>query len=128
MAATTFLRNALYDATVRNTTFTAGANIYLSLHTADPGLTGANEVAGAGYARQACAFADDGGDGTGTNSGTVTVPVPSSGGPFAITHVAIWDAASAGNCIAGGALSGTINAAAGSSLQWTAGQITLQIT
>lgn len=128
MGATTFSRNGIYDALVRNTAFNVGANVYLSLHTADPGLTGASEVAGAGYARQACAFADDGGDGTGTNSGTVTVPVPSAGGPYAVTHVALWDAASGGNCVAGGALSGTVNAAAGSSLQWTAGQITLQIT
>ena len=128
MGATTYLRNALYDASVRNTTFTVGANLYLSLHTADPGLTGANEVVGAGYSRQSCPFADDGGDGNGTNSGTVTVPVPSSGGPFAITHVALWDAASAGNCVAGGALSGTVNASAGSSLQWTAGQLSFTVT
>lgn len=29
---------------------------FLSLHTGDPGATGANEVTGGSYARQACAF------------------------------------------------------------------------
>lgn len=29
----------------------------MSLHSADPGTTGASEIAGGGYARQACSFA-----------------------------------------------------------------------
>lgn len=121
--ASTYLRGKVYDATTQNTSFAAGATLYLSLHTADPGLVGSSELAGAGYARQACAWDDDGGDGTGTNTGTVTVPVPLSGGPFAITHVGLWDALSGGNFIDKGALGATVNAADGDSVRWTAGQL-----
>ena len=35
---------------------TAGTTYYLSLHTADPGTTGANEVIGGSYVRQAIIF------------------------------------------------------------------------
>jgi hypothetical protein len=127
MTASNYLEGKLYDATLKNTTYTAGASVYLSLHTADPAETGANEVAGAGYSRQACAFGVHSG-GSGSNSGTVTVPLPSSGGPFAVTHIALWDASSGGNCLLEGALTGTINAAAGDSIQFTAGQITATFT
>jgi hypothetical protein len=101
--------------------------VYLSLHTADPAETGANEVAGAGYARQACAFGAPSG-GSGTNSGTVTVPLPSAGGPYTVTHIALWDAVSAGNSLLEGALSGSVTANAGDSIQFTSGQITATFT
>jgi hypothetical protein len=124
--ASNYLEGKLYDATLRNTSF-AVTTVYLALHTAAPGETGANEVAGAGYARQAVAWGAPT-DGVGTNSGTVTVPVPTSGGPFAVTHVGLWDAVSGGNFLDGDDLPATINAAAGDSIQWTAGQLTNTFT
>jgi hypothetical protein len=46
-------------AIFRNTTWTAGANLYLALYTAGPADSGVGtEVAGGGYARKAVAFAD----------------------------------------------------------------------
>lgn len=44
MSLTIAVRNAGLDTIVQG--------MYVSLHTADPGLTGANEVAGGSYARQ----------------------------------------------------------------------------
>ena len=121
-----YLENKLCDATLRNTSF-AVTTVYLSLHTAAPGETGANEVVGAGYARQAVAWGAPT-NGVGTNSGTVTVPVPTSGGPFAVTHVGLWDAVSGGNFLDGDEPPSTINATAGGGIQWTAGQITETFT
>jgi len=69
-------------------------DLYISLHTADPGETGANEVAGGSYARQQVAFGAASG-GTLSNSAQVDFA-----GMPATTVVAwgAWDAASSGNC------------------------------
>jgi hypothetical protein len=72
---------------------------YISLHTASPGTTGANEVAGGTYARVATTWgAIAGGSTTGSQ---VTINVPAG---VTITHWGIWDAASAGNYYDGGPL------------------------
>ena len=50
------LSNSLLDSIFRGADRTAPANVYVSLHTADPGLTdasaSANELSGGSYARQ----------------------------------------------------------------------------
>jgi len=59
--ASTFLADALLNYVFRSgTMFTKPANVYVSLHTGDPGETGAGEVStvGTGYARVAIAVAD----------------------------------------------------------------------
>ena len=50
MAVSTYMKNAVLDAF-----FGVGA-VMMSLHTADPGTTGANEVTGGSYARQQVAY------------------------------------------------------------------------
>jgi hypothetical protein len=47
-----YLRTAMIKAALKNTAFTGPATVYMSLHTAAPGLTGANEISGNAYARQ----------------------------------------------------------------------------
>jgi hypothetical protein len=72
---------------------------FISLHTASPGTTGANEVAGGTYARVATTWgAISAASVTGSQ---VTINVPAS---TTITHWGIWDASSAGNYYDGGAL------------------------
>lgn len=55
----------------------------VSLHTADPGTTGAAEAAGGGYARQAVTWSGDGGELTGTPA---TFDVAAGN----YTHVGVW--------------------------------------
>jgi hypothetical protein len=71
---------------------------YVSLHTADPGDTGANEVSGGGYARQgAVAFTNAGNNPTvASNSAIVTFPTATSAWGT-ISFFGLWDAATAGN-------------------------------
>lgn len=57
----------------------------LSLHTADPGGDGSNEVTGGSYARQALTWA---GASSGSDSASATVPVP---GGTTVSHVGFWD-------------------------------------
>jgi len=72
---------------------------YLSLHTTDPSTTGANEVAGGSYARQAISFgAASGGSAASTNAQTF-VNLPSIGGNV---WVGTWSAVSGGTYEWGG--------------------------
>jgi hypothetical protein len=53
--ATTNLRNTVLDKILRNEDFTI-ADVFLSLHTGDPGESGAAEATGGGYERQSVLF------------------------------------------------------------------------
>lgn len=89
--------------------------VYVSLHTASPGLTGANEVSAGWYAaggrmqpsgtpKWNAATASGA-----TNNGTITFPAV-SGSSVTVTHVGIWDNATvgAGNFLHGIALGGIV--------------------
>jgi hypothetical protein len=85
------------------TGFAVTGDPFISLHTADPGDTGANEVTGGAgpYARQQAAFSVSA-SGTTDNDANIDFA-----GMPAVTVVAwgVWDAVSAGNCIQTGWLS-----------------------
>lgn len=95
----TYWRDAIIN-TMRATGITAFTG-YASLHTADPGLTGASEVTGGSYARQAITF-DAPAGGVSANSAALTfTDMPS----VTVTHVGVWDAATVGNFVYGDVLS-----------------------
>lgn len=95
----TYWRNAIINA-MRGTGITAFTG-YASLHTADPGLTGANEVTGGSYARVAITL-DAPSGGVSANSNLLEF----TGMPgVTVTHVGVFDAATAGNFIYGDVLS-----------------------
>lgn len=100
MALSTYLGNALLDHVLRNVAYTSPTNVYVSLHTADPGLTGANEVTGGSYARQACAFDAAASKATQNAAAESFTAMPAA----TVTHVGIWDASTDGNFLWGGAL------------------------
>lgn len=90
----------------RGTPFPAPpANWHVSLHSADPGRTGANEIAAGGYARKAIA-ATTAGWSAPANSGVlrlidnlVVVTFGPASEPWGtVLFAGIWDAAAAGNC------------------------------
>lgn len=53
MALSAYLRDKLLDHVLKGAAFTQPTNVYISLHTSDPGTTGASECTGGSYARQA---------------------------------------------------------------------------
>jgi hypothetical protein len=67
--------------------------LYASLHTADPGTTGTNEVTGGSpaYARKSLTWTAGSSDGVVTASATFDVPASTS-----ITHAGIFSASTAG--------------------------------
>jgi hypothetical protein len=81
------------------------ANAYVSLHTADPGTTGASEVSGSAYARQGpVAFTNAGSEPTvASNSAIVTFPA-ATGSWGTVAYFGVWTAVSGGVFQGSGAL------------------------
>lgn len=77
---------------------------FISLHTADPGTTGATEVTGGTYVRVAATWnAAAGGAVTNSNALSINLPATTTASFFGI-----WSASSAGTYYIGGALSPTV--------------------
>jgi hypothetical protein len=93
-----YLENALINATLRATTFTSPAAVYVSLHTADPTDAGSGtEVSGGSYARKSATFASPA-NGASATSADVTFD-QATGSWGTITHIGIWDALTTGNLL-----------------------------
>lgn len=93
-----FLENALINATLRNTSYTSPAAVYVGLYTSDPGEgnTG-TEVSGGSYARTAVTFGAPS-NGVSTNSASITFPT-ATGTWGTVTHIGILDASTSGNLL-----------------------------
>ena len=93
-----YLENALINVTLRATSYTAPAAVYVGLYTTDP--TDANtgtEVTGGSYARTAVTFGAPS-NGVTTNSGAVTFPT-ATGTWGTVGWIGILDAATSGNLL-----------------------------
>jgi len=93
---------------------------YLSLHTADPGTTGASEASGGSYARQSCSFgsASSGADASTTAQNFTSMPSITSG------YFGIWTASTSGTYICGGALGSSLTIPSGSTVSFAIGAVT----
>lgn len=105
----------------------AGTTYYLGLNTADPGTTGASEVSGGSYARQAITFGTPAsGSQASTDSQSFTGMPAESGG---VPYFSIWTAATAGTYLAGGTTSGLSGAiSAGATISFATGAVTLTVS
>ena len=93
-----FLENALINATLRNTTYTSVATVYVSLWTSDPTDAGSGtEVSGGSYARTAVTFGAPS-NGASLNSADVTFPTATASWGV-VGWIGINDAASSGNLL-----------------------------
>ena len=95
-----FLENALINATLRATTYTSVATVYVSLWTSDPTDAGSGtEVSGNSYARTAVSFATASGtSGNVLNDADVTFPT-ATGSWGTVGWIGINDAATSGNLL-----------------------------
>jgi hypothetical protein len=93
-----FLEDALINATLRNTTYTSVATVYVSLWTTDPTDAGSGtEVSGGSYARTAVTFGAPS-NGATTNSADVTFPT-ATGSWGTVGWIGINDALTTGNLL-----------------------------
>ena len=126
MSISDYAELKILDAVLRFTTTGGGlptASVYVSLHTADPGETGASEATGGSYARQQAAFNAASG-GVSVNTAVVAF----TGMPAAtITHIALWDAVSAGNCLWSGSFSASQAVLVGNTVSIAAGTISVSL-
>jgi hypothetical protein len=93
-----YLENALINATLRNTSYTSPAAVYISLHTADPTDAGTGtEVSGNAYIRQSATF---GAPSNGVSTTTADITFPQATGTWGtIGWIGIWDAQTTGNML-----------------------------
>jgi hypothetical protein len=95
-----FLENALINATLRNTTYTSVATVYVSLWTSDPTDAGSGtevSTSGTSYARTAVTFGAPSG-GASTNSADVTFPTATASWGT-VGWIGINDASTGGNLL-----------------------------
>jgi len=95
-----YLENALINATLRNTSYTSPATIYVALYTSDP--TDANtgtEVSGGSYARKAVTFATASGtSGSVATNADVTFDEATAAWGI-VSYIGILDALTGGNLL-----------------------------
>ena len=93
-----YLEDALINATLRNTTYTSPATVYVGLFTSDPTDAGSGtEVSGGSYARTAVTFGAPS-NGVTTNSAAVEFP-QATGNWGTVGWIGIHDAATSGNLL-----------------------------
>jgi hypothetical protein len=91
-----YLENALINATLRNTTYTSPATVYVALFTSDPTDAGSgSEVSGGSYARKSATFAAPS-NGVSTTSADINFDQCTVAWGT-ITHIGIYDALTTGN-------------------------------
>jgi hypothetical protein len=123
---------------IKGTTFpTALTNVYISLHSGDPGTAGtANNVQTTitGSANRTAvattSFSTVGAAGGGgfqiTNSASVQITTNASAGAT-VTYFGVWDAITAGNFLASGALTTSVDVVAGDTVQFNAGALAIRL-
>jgi hypothetical protein len=93
-----YLENALINGTLRATSYTAPAAVYVSLHTADPTDAGTGaEVSGGSYVRRAATF---GAPSNGVSTTTADITYPTATADYGtVGWIGIWDALTSGNLL-----------------------------
>jgi hypothetical protein len=93
-----YLENALVNATLRATTYTSPATVYVALFTTDPtDAASGTEVSGGSYARTSVTFAAPS-NGASASSADCTFPTCTSTWGT-VSHIGIFDASTSGNLL-----------------------------
>lgn len=122
-----YLENALVNATLRNTSYTSPATVYVALYTTDPtdADTG-TEVSGNAYARQSVTFSAPS-NGATSNSGAVEFP-QATGSWGTVAYIGLRDASSGGNLLYHTALDASKTIATGDVFRIAIGSLTVTLT
>lgn len=122
-----YLENALINATVRATSYTSPATVYLGLFTSDP--TDANtgtEITGGSYARQSITFASPS-NGVTSNSADITFPTATADWGT-VGWIGIYDALTSGNLLYHAPLTVSKTIGNGDTFKIATGNLTLTLT
>jgi hypothetical protein len=120
----TFMKNSWVNATLRNTTYTSVATVYIALYSTDPRISG-SEVSGGSYARQVITFIAPT---AGVTSNAGVISFPTSTAPWgSVTWFAVRDAITGGNLLYTGALITPRTLVTGDSINVPIGNITITL-
>ena len=120
-AATDFLELEILDHVLATASYTAPTNVYVKLHTGDPGEVGTANPA-TETTRQQASFAVAA---AGSADLSATVSWTSVSTSETYTHWSLWDASAAGNALLKGALDSSVAVTAGDNFDLTALVISL---
>lgn len=125
MSFSNYLETELLDHVFANNAYTSPTTVYVSLHTANPDEDASGtEVSGGGYARQAGSFTVSG------NTATTSAAIEYATATAAygtVSHVAIWDASTAGNMLAYAALTASKSIDTGDVFRIPAGDLDITL-
>jgi hypothetical protein len=113
---------ALISTTEANQALATTGWGFISLHTASPSTTGANEVTGGTYARVAVTWAAASGGSVSNNGSSLSINLPTG---VTATHFGVWSASSAGTYYLGGALTASVGGGSAATVTIAAGAITV---
>lgn len=124
-ALSDYLENKLLDHVLKVAAFTVPTNVFVALYTtATTDAGGGTEVTGGSYARQTCNTWTAAVGGATSNSASINF----SNMPAAtVTHVALWDAVTAGNMLFHGALTASQVVSAGQTFTFAIGDIDITL-
>jgi hypothetical protein len=117
-------RNKMLDAWSSTTTYTLNANVYVKLHTGDPGAAGTSNAAGH-TTRVEATF---GAAATGAATTTGAVSFTSLSTAETITHVSFWNHITAGDFLGSDDLPASKAVSIGDTLTIPTGDIDLSLT
>ena len=119
-AMSNYLENELLDHALGTGSFTAPTNVYVKLHTGDPGEDGTANAATETTRVITGAFSAASG-GTTDNDAAITWSSVSTTETY--SHISIWDNLTAGNCLFVGALDSSVAVTAGDDFEIAAGDL-----
>lgn len=122
MSIANYAENALLDALFNNTALQKSAR-YVKLHTGDPGEDGTANAATETTRKSVTGAAASGGTFTSVNDLIWT----SVAATETYSHISIWDASSAGNCLWTGALTSAKSVNAGDTFTIPTGSLTVSL-
>lgn len=136
-AASNYTENNVINALLRGVAFPLPAKGFLSLHTANPGEAGGNEVSTAAWPSYVRKDAANGGaiatgwgapaDGLSTNAQQILYPSHNGASAVTITHWAIYDAVTGGNMLTYAPLNTARTLQPGDVFVFDAGALTVQV-
>lgn len=139
MAFSQYLAGQILNWVRGNAFATALSNVFVTIHTGDPGTAGtsndttsnvtgsANRVSVASSAFSAVAAAGAGGFQI-TNTGTVQLTTSAvNATPVSITHFGLWDAQTGGNFLASGTLTTAVDVQSGDTVQFNIGAMAVRV-
>lgn len=126
MPFSSYADNKLIDHLLGSGTYTKPASKYVALYVGDPAGSGTEiSTSGTGYARQSAAFTITTNSATNTSQLTWSTATANWG---TITHVAIYDAVTAGNQLVTSALSSSRTVNTSDTLRILASNLTVTLT